>query len=138
MLPSQKEKICRQKEKTMHFPCQRTRCFLIPNASIIRQKSHLKKKNLFIYLPIYQCARKLEKKYRHSEKLLLLVHPHHRTDFPLQIITSEAVWLFFPSAPPVLITNALLVLPVGQTPHLVRDHQLLNVSEEIYSTDLCQ
>lgn len=65
---------------------------------------------------------------------------HHKTDFPLQIITSEAVWLVFPSVPPVRITSALLVLPwlVGQTPHLVCHHQLLNIREELYSTDLCQ
>lgn len=66
--------------------------------------------------------------YTHTMKLI----------FPSKLLLEKLFCCFFPSAPPVLITNALLVLPVGQTPHLVCDHQLLNVSEELYSTDLCQ
>jgi len=81
---------------------------------------------------------KVREKNKHSERLCLSVLPYHKTDFPFKNITSEAVLLFLTSAPPFLITDTLLVHPVGQTPHLVCNHQLSKVSEELYSTDLCQ
>lgn len=120
----------------MYFPCQTTKCFLIPSASIKRQKTHLKKKStLFNYLAIYQ---KTWEKIQIIRKITFISAATPQKILPSKFLLVKLFGRFFPPAPPFLITNALLVLPVGYTPHLVCDHQLLNVSEELYSTDLCQ
>lgn len=136
------EKVCRWKEKSVLF-LPKDKLFF--NSKCKHHKTKIPfKKIVYLYIYLSMQQKFWEKKiYRYSERLLLSVHPQDKTDFLLQIITSEAVCLFiclsvFPSALLVLITNALLVIPVGQTPHLVCDHQLFNVSEELFSTDLCQ
>lgn len=133
-----KKKICRQKEKNNVVPLPKDKMLFNSKCKHRKTKNSFKKNPTLSIQLASQLSENLGKNTDNQKRLLLPVHPGHKTFFALQIITSEAIWQFFAPAPPFLITNALLVLPIGYTPHLVCDHQLLNVSEELYSTDLCQ
>lgn len=147
MLPSQKEKICRQREKMIYFSCQRTRCFSSKCKHCKKKKDpNFLKSNLSVHLffcLLFIClsinAPESLGKITDIQKDCFYQYIHStRLFFLYKLLLVELFDCFFLPAPPVLITNALFVLPVGQIPHLVCDHQLLNVSKELYSTDLCQ
>lgn len=96
------------KEKKWYIFLVKGQGVFLPNISIVRKKNPYFLRSdlsvhlffcLSVYLSIYQCTRKLGKNYRYSERLFLSVYPHHKTVFPLQIITSGAVWLLFSSCP---------------------------------------